>query len=285
MKNNLVKSALISVYNKKNIEKIAKKFKSLNIQIISTGGTEKYLSELGFEIEKVENLTDYPSIFGGRVKTLHPKIFGGILHRRENKTDTNEKKKYNIKSIDFVIVDLYPFENTVNDAKSHDEIIEKIDIGGISLIRAAAKNFKNVVCVSSIYQYDEFLEDLKENSGLFSLEQKKKYAKLFEDYFLKSFSSRLVEYKEAKIVVISEDVKNEKYTIVFSKLIGTSDRPEVKIDWRVYTKDPENPMVRDLIIEGLSLARTQKEEFNSIIVNNDGSIEALFENLSKFIEN
>ena len=176
MKNNLVKSALISVYNKKNIEKIAKKFKYLNIQIISTGGTEKYLSELGFEIEKVENLTDYPSIFGGRVKTLHPKIFGGILYRRVNESDTNEKKKYNIKSIDFVIVDLYPFENTVNDAKSHDEIIEKIDIGGISLIRAAAKNFKNVVCVSSINQYDEFLEDLRVNSGLFSLEKKKKYA-------------------------------------------------------------------------------------------------------------
>jgi len=176
MKNNLVKSALISVYNKKNIEKIAKKFQHLNIQIISTGGTEKYLSELGFEIKKVENLTDYPSIFGGRVKTLHPKIFGGILYRRENESDINEKKEFDVKSIDFVIVDLYPFENTVNDAKSHDEIIEKIDIGGISLIRAAAKNFKNVVCISSINQYDEFLEDLRVNSGLFSLELKKKYA-------------------------------------------------------------------------------------------------------------
>jgi len=176
MKNNLVKSALISVYNKKNIEKIAKKFQHLNIQIISTGGTEKYLSELGFEIKKVENLTDYPSIFGGRVKTLHPKIFGGILYRRENESDINEKKEFDVKSIDFVIVDLYPFENTVNDAKSHDEIIEKIDIGGISLIRAAAKNFKNVVCISSINQYDEFLEDLRVNNGLFSLELKKKYA-------------------------------------------------------------------------------------------------------------
>ena len=115
--------------------------------------------------------------------------------------------------------------------------------------------------------------------------QKKQYKELFKNYFLKSFSNRLVGYTDAKIAVLSEDVKNEKYTIVFSKLIGTSDRPEVKIDWRVYTKDPENPMVRDLIIEGLSLARTQKEEFNSIIVNNDGNIEALFENLSKFIEN
>ena len=114
--------------------------------------------------------------------------------------------------------------------------------------------------------------------------QKKQYEKLFKNYFLKSFSGRLVGYSDAKIAVLSEEVKNEKYTIVYSKLIGTSDRPEVKIDWRVYTKDPENPLIRDLIIEGLSLARTQKEEFNSIIVNNDGNIEALFENLNKFLE-
>ena len=115
--------------------------------------------------------------------------------------------------------------------------------------------------------------------------QKEQYKKLFKNYFLKSFSGRLVGYSDAKIAVLSEEIKNEKYTIVYSKLIGTSDRPEVRIDWRVYTKDPENPLVRDLVIEGLSLARTQKEEFNSIIVNNDDSIEALFENLSKFLEN
>jgi len=114
--------------------------------------------------------------------------------------------------------------------------------------------------------------------------QKKQYEELFKNYFLKSFSGRLVGYSDAKIAVLSEEVKNEKYTIVYSKLIGTSDRPEVKIDWRVYTKDPENPLIRDLIIEGLSLARTQKEEFNSIIANNDGNIEALFENLNKFLE-
>ena len=115
--------------------------------------------------------------------------------------------------------------------------------------------------------------------------QKKQYNELFKNYFLKSFSGRLVEYSDAKIAVLSEEIKNEKYTIVFTKLVGTSDRPEVKIDWRVYTKNPENTLVRDLIIEGLSLARTQKEEFNSIIVNNDGNIEALFENLKKFLEN
>ena len=115
--------------------------------------------------------------------------------------------------------------------------------------------------------------------------QKEQYEELFRDYFLKSFSGRLVGYTDAKIAVLSEEIKNEKYTIVYSKLIGTSERPEIKIDWRVYTKDPENPLIRDLVIEGLSLARTQKEEFNSIIANNDGNIEALFENLNKFIEN
>ena len=115
--------------------------------------------------------------------------------------------------------------------------------------------------------------------------QKKQYKELFRNYFLKSFSGRLVGYSDAKIAVLSEEIKNEKYTIVNSKLIGTSDRPEVKIDWRVYTKDPENLLIRDLIIEGLSLARTQKEEFNSILVNNDNNIEALFENLNKFLEN
>ena len=113
-------------------------------------------------------------------------------------------------------------------------------------------------------------------------DQKTEYKRIFREYFLKSFSNRLVEYKEAKIVVISEDIKNEKYTIVKTKLLATSSRPEVSIDWRVYTKDPAKPLIRDLIIEGLSLARTQKEEFNSIIMNNDGNISALFSSLEKF---
>ena len=112
--------------------------------------------------------------------------------------------------------------------------------------------------------------------------QKDEFKKIFREYFLKSFSSRLVEYKEAKIVVISEDIKNDKYTIVKSKLLATSDRPEVSIDWRVYTKDPTKPLIRDLIIEGLSLARTQREEFNSIITNNGGDIKALFTSLRDF---
>ena len=130
----------------------------------------------------------------------------------------------------------------------------------------------------SFYTLGKYRKTLTDN-------QKEQYEKLFKDYFLKSFSGRLVGYTDAKITVLSEEIKNEKYTIVNSKLIGTSERPEVKIDWRVYTKDPENPLIRDLVIEGLSLARTQKEEFNSIIANNDGNVEALFENLNKFIEN
>ena len=113
--------------------------------------------------------------------------------------------------------------------------------------------------------------------------QKNEFVKIFNQYFLKSFSNRLIEYKDAKIVVISEDIKNEKYTIVKSKLLATSKRPEVSIDWRVYTIDPNKPLIRDLIIEGLSLARTQREEFNSIILNNNGDVNALFSNLKEFV--
>ena len=130
----------------------------------------------------------------------------------------------------------------------------------------------------SLYTLGKYRKTLSDN-------QKKQYKELFKNYFLKSFAGRLVGYSDAKIAVLSEEIKNEKYTIVNTKLIGTSDRPEVKIDWRVYTKDPENFLIRDLIIEGLSLARTQKEEFNSIIINNDNNIEALFENINKFLEN
>ena len=176
MSNLTERSALISVFNKDGIEKIARKLVDFKIKIISTGGTEKYLNSRGIKTEKVENLTNYPSIFGGRVKTLHPKIFGGILHRRELDDDIHERNKFKIPSIDFVIVDLYPFEETVNNVKSHEEIIEKIDIGGISLIRAAAKNYNDLVCVSSINQYNQFLIDLEQNQGNFPLSKKKEYA-------------------------------------------------------------------------------------------------------------
>ena len=160
-----IKSALISVFDKNGLEPIVKKLYSLGVIIYSTGGTESFLKKLNIPVIKVENITSYPSILGGRVKTLHPKVFGGILNRSENKNDLADITKYDIPNIDLVIVDLYPFEKTVTFGESEENIIEKIDIGGISLIRAAAKNFKDVMCVSSKDDYDYFLSELTENSG------------------------------------------------------------------------------------------------------------------------
>ncbi len=171
-----VKSALISVFNKHNLEKILKKLDSLDIKIYSTGGTWKFITEKGFEAVKVETITDYPSILGGRVKTLHPKIFGGILARRNNEEDKTSLEQFQIPEIDLVIVDLYPFEDTLKKTEKEDEIIEKIDIGGIALIRAAAKNFKDVLVVSSINQYDDFLKLMDQKKGFSDSEDRRLFA-------------------------------------------------------------------------------------------------------------
>ena len=144
-----IKSALISVFYKDNLEPIVRLLAANDVQIYSTGGTQKFIEELGVSVIPVEDMTTYPSIFGGRVKTLHPAIFGGILYRRELESDVNTANEFNIPSIDLVIVDLYPFEETVASGAGENDIIEKIDIGGISLIRAAAKNYKDVLIVSS----------------------------------------------------------------------------------------------------------------------------------------
>ena len=157
-----IKSALISVFNKDRIEEICLHLSSNNVTIYSTGGTYNFISNLGFSIKKVEDLTSYPSILNGRVKTLHPKVFGGIL-KTDSKSDIEDSKNYDIPDIDLVVVDLYPFEETVINTKNHNEIIEKIDIGGVSLIRAAAKNYENVVCISSSSQYEELVKVLKTN--------------------------------------------------------------------------------------------------------------------------
>ena len=170
------KSALISVFHKDGLAPIIQKLNDLKITIYSTGGTEKFIKELGVSVIPVEDLTSYPSILGGRVKTLHPKVFGGILSRRENDNDILQLVQYEIPEIDIVIVDLYPFEKTVSIGASEEDIIEKIDIGGISLIRAAAKNFNDVICVSSLNQYDEFLEILSSSNGETTIEQRKKFA-------------------------------------------------------------------------------------------------------------
>ncbi|MDC7994292.1 bifunctional phosphoribosylaminoimidazolecarboxamide formyltransferase/IMP cyclohydrolase [Altibacter sp. HG106] len=171
-----ITSALISVFHKDGLEPIVKKLNDQGVTLYSTGGTEKFIKELGIPVVPVEELTDYPSILGGRVKTLHPKIFGGILYRGDHQDDLKEIGKYSIPQLDVVIVDLYPFEKTVASDASAQEIIEKIDIGGISLIRAAAKNFKETLCVSSRDDYQEVLTLLSEQEGSTTLEQRKLYA-------------------------------------------------------------------------------------------------------------
>jgi phosphoribosylaminoimidazolecarboxamide formyltransferase/IMP cyclohydrolase len=171
-----LRSALISVFHKDGLEPIIKKLDELNVTIYSTGGTESFIKGMGVDVVPVEDLTSYPSILGGRVKTLHPKVFGGILSRRDHVGDVAQLDQYEIPEIDVVIVDLYPFEDTVASGASDVDIIEKIDIGGISLIRAAAKNFKDVVCVSSMDQYTEFLNILEEGKGKTTLDQRKKFA-------------------------------------------------------------------------------------------------------------
>ncbi|MDA9826862.1 bifunctional phosphoribosylaminoimidazolecarboxamide formyltransferase/IMP cyclohydrolase [Flavobacteriaceae bacterium] len=171
-----LKSALISVFNKDGLEPIAKKLDKLGVKIYSTGGTELFLKKIGIPVIKVEDVTGYPSILGGRVKTLHPKIFGGILNRNDNNNDITDLENYEIPNIDLVIVDLYPFEETVKSNQSEENIIEKIDIGGISLIRAAAKNFKDVMCVSSKDDYSDFLNILNNDKGEINLKHRKNFA-------------------------------------------------------------------------------------------------------------
>jgi len=174
--NKQIKSALISVYHKDNLDSIVLKLKELGVVLYSTGGTQTFLESLGVSVIPVEDITHYPSILGGRVKTLHPKIFGGILGRRDLSDDMTQMKQYEIPEIDLVIVDLYPFEQTVSSGASEQDIIEKIDIGGISLIRAAAKNFKDVVIVASQNQYAQLDTLLENKKGITSIEDRKEFA-------------------------------------------------------------------------------------------------------------
>ncbi|MEO1010243.1 MAG: bifunctional phosphoribosylaminoimidazolecarboxamide formyltransferase/IMP cyclohydrolase [Bacteroidota bacterium] len=169
-------SALISVFHKDGLEPIIEKFRELDITMYSTGGTERFIRELGASVVPVEDVTSYPSILGGRVKTLHPKVFGGILNRQDHEGDVAQLEEYEIPQLDIVIVDLYPFEKTVANGASEQDIIEKIDIGGISLIRAAAKNYKDVLCVSSMTDYPELLELLSKGDGKTTLADRKRFA-------------------------------------------------------------------------------------------------------------
>ena len=171
-----IKTALVSVFHKDGLDELLAKLNEEGVKFLSTGGTQKFIESLGYECEKVEDVTAYPSILGGRVKTLHPKIFGGILARRDNEGDQKQMKEYEIPSIDLVIVDLYPFEQTVASGASDADIIEKIDIGGISLIRAGAKNFKDVVIVPSKAEYSVLLDILKKKGAETDIEDRKMFA-------------------------------------------------------------------------------------------------------------
>lgn len=176
MSNKTIKSALISVFSKDGLEPIVKELHKQGVTIYSTGGTETFIKNLGIDVVPVEDVTSYPSILGGRVKTLHPKVFGGILNRQNHDGDVKEMKDFDIPQIDVVIVDLYPFEKTVASGASNQDIIEKIDIGGISLIRAAAKNYADVICVSSVDDYAEFLELITDKKGDLSEADRKAFA-------------------------------------------------------------------------------------------------------------
>jgi len=215
-----IKSALISVFHKDGLAPIVQKLNDLNVTIYSTGGTEKFIKELGIPVIPVDEVTSYPSILGGRVKTLHPKVFGGILNRQDNESDVAELAEYNIPQIDLVIVDLYPFEKTVASGAPEQDIVEKIDIGGISLIRASAKNFKDTFTVSSMDQYDAFLEILSENNGTTSMEQRKKFA-------AKSFNISS-HYDTAIFNYFNEDEVVYKASETVSKTLRYGENPHQK---------------------------------------------------------
>ena len=214
-----IKNALVSVFYKNGLEEIVKKLNELGINIYSTGGTFKFIADLGINAIPVESLTSYPSILGGRVKTLHPKVFGGILGRRENQGDIEEMRNYEIPEIDLVIVDLYPFEETVKQISEEQAIIEKIDIGGISLIRAAAKNFKDVLIIPSSNQYSELLNLLENNNGFTTIEERKKFAA--HAYNISSnYDIAIFNYFNTH-----EDIKSFKKSITKSNTLRYGENP------------------------------------------------------------
>ena len=216
----IIQSALISVFHKNGLKPIVEELHKNNVTIFSTGGTENFIKELGIPVTPVEDVTSYPSILGGRVKTLHPKVFGGILNRQDHQGDISEMKAYEIPQIDLVIVDLYPFEKTVASGASEQEIVEKIDIGGISLIRASAKNFKDTFTISSMDQYEEFLKLYKANNGSSTLAERKKFA-------AKSFNISS-HYDTAIFNYFNEDEIVYKASETVSKTLRYGENPHQK---------------------------------------------------------
>jgi len=214
-----IKNALISVFHKDNIDPLVKKLNDLGVNIYSTGGTERHIEALGIKVNKVEDLTGYPSILGGRVKTLPPKVFGGILSRSDNDSDGKELAEYEIPVFDLVIVDLYPFEQTVDEGKDHQSIIEKIDIGGITLIRAAAKNYKDCLVVPSQKEFTSLLETLNKNDGTVTIDERKtmamkafKISSHYDSSIFRYFNAELEEdRKESALRLSINDNKPLRY--------------------------------------------------------------------------
>src|SRR5664279_2392701 len=206
-----IQSALISVFYKDGLEPIVRQLDKLGVRIISTGGTKSFIEGLGVKCTGAEELTSYPSILGGRVKTLHPSIFGGILGRREDPQDLKEMKQYNIPEIDLVIVDLYPFEETVANTKEEKAIIEKIDIGGPSMIRAAAKNFSHVAVIADKKDYAHLEQLLVSQQGELTLAQRKELAaKAFA--VVAGYDLAIHEYfNPGKTIGVSKDLKHLRY--------------------------------------------------------------------------
>ena len=209
-----IKTALVSVYHKEGLDDILAKLHEEGVHFLSTGGTQRFIESQGYPCQAVEDLTTYPSILGGRVKTLHPKIFGGILGRRELEEDRQQMANYEIPEIDLVIVDLYPFEATVASGAKDEEIIEKIDIGGISLIRAAAKNYKDVVIIASKSQYKPFEDMLIEHGATTSLEERRWFAK--EAFAVSSYYDTAIfhyfdEKKDSKFRCAIDEQKQLRY--------------------------------------------------------------------------
>jgi phosphoribosylaminoimidazolecarboxamide formyltransferase/IMP cyclohydrolase len=212
-----IRSALISVYYKEGLAEIVTVLDKMGVRIFSTGGTFTFISDLGIKAETVESLTSYPSILGGRVKTLHPSVFGGILARRENPGDLKQLSEYKIPEIDLVIVDLYPFEETVAKETGEEEIIEKIDIGGISLIRAGAKNYNDIMIVSGREQYGQLQNLLKEKGGYTSLEDRRLFAAMA---FMTSsnYDTAIFKYfnRKSEIPVFRESI-NDSYPLRYGE--------------------------------------------------------------------
>jgi phosphoribosylaminoimidazolecarboxamide formyltransferase/IMP cyclohydrolase len=244
-----IKTALVSVYHKENLDKIIHKLNELNVKILSTGGTKSFIESLGVEVTSVESLTGYPSILGGRVKTLHPKIFGGILSRRDNQGDVSQLTEYDIPEIDLVIVDLYPFEDTVASGAEEQEIIEKIDIGGISLIRAAAKNFKDVVIVPSQKEYMPLLSHLNEKNGEFALSERKWFAG--RAFAVSShYDSAIFSYFNA-----GNDESTERISLTNGSVLRYGENPHQKATFFKFKNTPQNVSLAGAkVIQGKALS-------------------------------